>query len=1082
MKPKVTILGVSLVLALGLGCSRGTGRAPERKLVARADLAAVDASVFRSLEWRPIGPSRAGRAPAVAGDPRDPLVFYFGAASGGVWKTTDGGLYWRNVSDGYFTSASVNALAVSDSNPSVIYAGTGEVCTHPDIEPGDGVYKSTDGGKTWQHLGLVETRHIGRIVVNPKNPDLVYVAAMGHHFGTNPERGVFRSKDGGKTWQKVLFKSDRAGAVDLAMDPSNPKVIYAAIWQFIRQPWSELSGGPDSGLWKTTDGGDTWQDISRNPGLPTGVMGKIGISISASRPNRVYAVIEAADGGLFRSDDRGATWQLTSNRRDFRWLAPSYSHVTAHPTDPDTVYLSWMQVLKSTDGGRTLTAVPMAHSDHHALWIDPRNPNRMIDGSDGGAVVTLDGGRSWSSQLNQPTAQFFHIAVDNQVPYRVYATQMDSSAVSCPSTAGGGAITWSDCDVVGTAESGSIVVRPDDPNIIVAGSIGSSSGGGGNMIRFDRRLQQQRLITVWPEDQYGSPVKDVKYRFYFTYPIVISPHDTNTMYAAANKMFKTTDLGSSWETISPDLTKQDTSKMQQIDGGPITSQQFSSQYSSVIYAFAESRLTKGELWAGNDSSNIHLSRDAGKSWKDVSPPGLPDWTIISTIEPSPHDAGTVYVAAHRYKLDDTRPYLLKTTDYGKTWQMITTGIRPGDFCRVIREDTVRPGLLYAGTWSGVYVSFDAGGHWQSLQLNLPVVPVHDLIVKDNDLVAGTFGRAIWILDDLTPLREISRDALQADAHLFTVPTTYRLLGGRGGRRGGPPAESDLVRPSGGDVGIQDVRGADGTVRATVLNGGQSRPGGVWISYYLRQKPAGDVTLTLLDGRNQKILTDSSGAAPARGPRVPAEAGTNRFLWDMTYPPAREILPGPFTNLEWARALPPVAPPGAYKVRLEVGGRTYEQPFEIRRDPRVRASDADLQAQFDLMTKIRDRVSGVTDAVDQIRKTRSRIDEAEKKLGDRADARAAAEKAKEKLLAVEGALTRLLGPDPMFVPPKTLNIRLAALTSVVQSSDDRPPTQAYDVFDSLSQRVSAQLVLLKEVNDKEVADFFRLASQIAPTSD
>ncbi len=1080
MDSKDRISWLSFVLVLSLGCGGGGRKLPDRGLAARADLAAVDPSVLRSLEWRPIGPPRAGRAPAVAGDPRDPLVFYFGAASGGVWKTTDGGHYWRNISDGSFTSASVNALAIADSNPEVVYAGTGETCTHPDIEPGDGVYKSTDGGKTWAHVGLVETRHIGRIVVDPKNPDVVYVAAMGHHFGTNADRGVFRSKDGGKTWQRVLFKSDRAGAVDLAMDPTNPKVIYASIWQFIRQPWSEVSGGPDSGLWKTTDGGDTWKEISRNPGLPTGVMGKIGISICATRPSRVYAIIEAADGGLFRSDDSGATWQLVSNRRDFRWLAASYSHVTAHPTDPDTVYLSWMQVLKSTDGGRSLATVPMAHTDHHALWIDPRNPSRMIDGGDGGATVTLDGGRSWSSLLNQPTAQFFHIAVDNQVPYRVYATQMDSSAVSCPSTTNDGVINWSDCDTVGTAESGSIVVRPDDPNIIVAGSIGSSSGGGGNMIRFDRRLRQQSLITVWPEDQYGSPVKDVKYRFYFTYPIVISPHDPDTVYAAANRVFRTTDLGRSWEAISPDLTRQDASKMQAIDGGPITSQQFSSQYSSVIYAFAESRLNRGELWAGTDSGNIHLSRDGGRTWKDVSPPALPEWTIISAIEVSPHDAGTAYVAAHRYKLDDTRPYLLKTTDYGATWHMITKGIRTGDFCRVIREDTVRPGLLYAGTWSGVYVSFDAGEHWHSLQLNLPVVPVHDLVVKDNDLVAGTFGRAIWILDDLTPLRGISRDVLQSDARLLPVPAGFRLLGGRGGRRSTAGEPSDMVRPGGEDVGIQDVRGADGTVRPTVLNGGQGRPGGVWVTYYLKQKPAGEVTLTVLDGGNQAIRTYSSRAASAGDPLVPAETGMNRFEWDMTYPRAREVPPGPFTNLEWARALPPIAPPGAYHVQLHVGGQVFEQPFEIRRDPRVTASDADLRAQFDLMIRIRDRLSEVTDAVDQIRQTRTRIDEADRKLADRSEARAAADRARQKLRSVEGALTRLLGPNPMFVPPKTLNIRLAALTSVVQSADDRPPRQAYEVFDSLSQQVAAQLALLKEIQGKEVADFFRRTAGSSPS--
>jgi photosystem II stability/assembly factor-like uncharacterized protein len=1073
MKLKLIVMALCLSVACGFGCT-GTRQKQEQKPV-REYLSAVDPILFHSLEWRPIGPPRGGQAPAVIGDPRDPLVFYFGASAGGVWKTYDAGTYWQNVSDGFFTSAPVNALAIAESDPSVIYAGTGKTCAHPNIEPGDGVYKSTDAGKTWVHVGLTETRHIGAIVVHPKNPNLVYVAAMGHHFGTNPERGVFRSKDGGQSWQQVLFKSERAGAVDLAMDPTNPNVIYAGVWQFIRQPWSEQSGGPDSGLYKTTDGGDTWKDISGNPGLPKGVKGKIGISICAARPSRVYAVVEAADGGLFRSDDSGATWQLMSNRRDFRWLASWFSHVTADPKDPDTVYLPWMELLKSTDGGRTLVSLPMPHSDHHELWIDPKNPQRMMDGSDGGAIVTLNGGRSWSTQYNQPTAQFYHIAVDNQVPYRVYATQMDNSAVSCPSRTHEGVIAWGDCDSVGTGESGSIVVRPDDPNIVISGSIGSSSGGGGNMIRFDRRTKQQRLITVWPEDQYWSPVKDVKYRFYFTYPIVLSPHDPNILYACANKVFRTTNQGTSWEAISPDLTKNDTSKMQEIDGGPITWQQFSSQYSSVIYAFAESRLTKGELWAGNDSGGIHLSRDAGKTWEDVSPKGLlPDWTIISTIEVSPHDAGTVYVAAHRYKLDDTRPYLLKTTDYGKTWQPITNGIREGDFCRVIREDTVRPGLLYAGTWSGVSVSFDAGAHWQSLQLNLPVVPVHDLIVKDTDLVAGTFGRAAWILDDLTPLREISRAVTQATVHLFRVPPTYRLLGGGRGFGRGANMDPQYLRIASDSIAVQEVRAPDGRTIRRVLNGGQSPAPGVWVSYSLKQKPEGEVSLSFLDGKNQVIRTYTTGATEERGPRVPAQPGTNRFIWDMTYPGAREIPPGQLIGMEWARAVPPVARPGTYKVQLRVGGQVYEQPFEIRKDPRITASDQDLQAQFDLMIKVRDRLSEVTDAVNELRKARGQVEEAEKAAAGRADVQAAAGKVKDKLLAIEGTLTRLMGPSPMQVPPKTLNIRLAALTSVVQSADDVPTRQSYEVFDSLSARVATELAQLKEVLGRDVPDVLKMA--------
>ena len=1081
MKLRLMMFGMCLVVLSGIGCS-GTGRKPEQ--TQPRGYPDVDASVLGSLAWRSIGPPRGGRAPAVAGDPGDPLVFYFGAAGGGVWKTSDGGTYWQNISDGYFSTASVGAIAVAESDPNVIYVGTGEVCTHPDIEAGDGVYKSTNAGKTWVHLGLNESRHIGRIVVHPKNPNLVYVAAMGHHFGYNRERGVYRSKDGGQTWQLVLFKSEKAGAADLSLDPTNPNVIYASMYQLLREPWSEPSGGPDSGFYKSTDGGDTWKDISRSPGLPKGTLGKIGVAVSPARPTRVWALIEAADGGLFRSDDSGATWQLMSDRRDFRFLASSYTHVIAHPKDPDTVYIPWMEFFRSTDGGRTLTSLPMPHSDHHALWIDPRNPQRMIEGSDGGAIVTFNGGNSWSSQYNQPTAELFHVAVDTRFPYHVYGTQMDSSAVSVPSRTHESAIEWKDADVVGTAESGGIAVRPDDPNIVFAGSIGSSGGGGGNLLRYNRRTGQQQLITVWPEDQYGSPVKDVKHRFHFTYPVVLSPHDPNILYVAANKVFRSTSQGSSWEVISPDLTRNDASKMQKIDGGPITSQGFSSQYSSVIFALAESPLNAGELWAGTDDGGIHLSRNAGRTWQNVSPAGLPEWTNISTIEASSHDPGTVYVAANRHEVDDQRPFLYKTIDYGKTWQPINSGIREGDFPRVIREDPARRGLLYAGTETGVYVSFNAGATWQSLQLNLPAVPVHDLVVKDNDLVAATHGRAFWILDDLTPLREITREVTQAPAHLFSVPVAYRLLGGgRGFGRGTTPGP-EYLRISGDGIAFHESRRPDGSTMRGYLNAGNNPPVGVLVSYFLKQKADGEVSLTFLDAGNQVVRRFTSAGSDSRGPAVTTAPGTNRFVWDMTYPNARELPPGPFLGLEWARAVPPVASPGTYKVQLSVGGQQYEQPFEIRRDPRVSASQQDLDAQFALMIKIRDELSEVTDAVNALRKVRGGVEAAEKRIEGRAGSQAAREAAarvKEKLLAIEGTLTRLMGPNPMHLPPKTLNIKLAALTTVVSSADAAPTRQSSEVFEDLSARVAAQLAQLKDVVNREAPEFVKMSESLAPSA-
>ena len=999
------------------------------------------------------------------------------AASG---KRTTRAIYWQNVSDGFFTTASVGAIAVAESDPNVIYAGMGEVCTHPDIEGGDGVYKSTDAGKTWTNVGLKESEHIGAIVIHPRDPDMVYVAALGHHYGFNPERGVYRSKDGGKTWKRVLFKSDKAGAVDLSMDPSNPDVIYASIYQLLRQPWSEPSGGPDSGFYKSTDGGDTWTEISRNPGLPKGELGKIGLAISRSRPNRVYALIEAADGGIFRSEDAGATWSLINNQRDFRFLASSYTHIIADPKNPDTIYLPWMELFKSTDGGKTIVSLPMPHSDHHALWIDPENPKRMIEGSDGGAIVTINGGKSWSSQYNQPTGEFYHVNVDTQFPYRVYGTQMDNSAISVPSRTHDAAIEWKD-------------VTPSAPpkaatswcarTIRISSSRGPSAApaaAAGICCVYDRRTGQQQLITVWPEDQYGSPVKDVKYRFHFTYPVLLSPQDPNVLYVAANKVFRSSTQGSSWEVISPDLTKNDLSKMQEIDGGPITSQGFSSQYSSVIFALAASRLKRGELWAGSDDGSIHLSRDDGKTWQNVSPKDLPEWTNVSTIDVSPHDPGTAYIAANRHELDDQRPYVLKTTDYGQTWQHIENGVGPRDFPRVIREDTVRKGLLYLGTETGVYVSFNAGASWQSLRFNLPAVPVHDLVVKDNDLVAGTHGRAFWILDDLTPLREMTREVTEAPAHLFKVLPTYRLLGGRGsgGGGGGPASGPDYLRISGDGIALHETRRADGTVARTYLNAGNNPAAGVVVTYYLKQKPEDDVSLTFLDANNQVIRQLSSAGSEGGGPGVPAAPGTNRFVWDMTYPGAREIPPGQFLPLEWARAQLPVAPPGRYKVRLHAGGRDYEQTFEIRKDPRVSATEQDLRAQFALMLQVRDKLSQVTDAVNEVRKVRGEVAQAAKRMGVGSGAQAATEAAAKldaRLVEIEGTLTRLLGPNPMRVPPKTLNIRLATLTAVVQSSDEAPPRQAYDVFEDLAGRADAQLTELKNLKEREISEFMKMVA-------
>ena len=1075
-KSKMVIALVKLFAAMSLLCAASGIIAAQGPAAYPAD---VDSNFLQGLRWRSIGPPRGGRVPAVAGDPKNPLVFYMGTEGGGVWKTYDAGRYWQNVSDPYFKTASIGALAVAPSDPRVVYVGTGETSQHVDIQAGDGVYKSTDGGTTWVNVGLGATRHIARIVISPRDPNLVYVAAFGHEFSSNPDRGVYRSQDGGRTWQKILYVSERAGAVDLSMDPSNPKVIYAAIWQFVRKPWSETSGGPDSGLYKTTDGGDHWTNISHNPGFPQGILGKIGVSIANSQPSRVYAVVEARHGGLFRSDDSGATWHLMNANRSFLYMAFWYMHVIADPQDPNTVYVPQVTMWKPTDGGHTLKPVEYEHGDNHALWIDPTNSRRMIEGNDGGAIVTLNGGDSWSTEMNQPTEEIFKMAVDDQYPYRVYGTPMDNDAVSCPSETMGPAIEWKDCYTVGSAESGFISPQAGHPDIVVAGAVGSSEGGGGNLYQYNVRTGQQRMITVWPEDQYQSPEIDVKYRFYFTFPVLFSPHDPNTLYAAAQYVFRSTDLGTSWQVISPDLTHDDKSLMMHLDG-PISSQKLSSQYISTIYSLAESPLQAGELWAGSDDGSVHYSPDGGKTWVDRSPKDLPQWTGIYSIEVSSRDPGTVYIAPNRHELSDHTPYLEMTTDYGKTWHRIDRGIPDGDYAWVIREDPVRRGLLYAGTEGGIFISFDDGANWQSLRRNMPVVAVRDMKVKNDDLVAATHGRAFWILDGLHVLREISPEVTDSSVHLFTVPLTYRLMGaGFDFSRSGSHESHGpgFVRILGDGAALHQTRQADGSLQATYLNAGTNPPKGVVVTYYLKQKADGPVTLAFMDPQGKLIKQFSSHSSDRSAPPVSAEAGTNQFVWDMTYPNARQLPQGVYAEEERGDARAAVAVPGTYEVRLSVAGQYYERNFVIREDPRVSVTQQDLQAQFDLMMRIDAQIDEVTDTVRQIQKARGQVQAVRKQAQGRRAVQSAADKLDAALEGVESMLVRMINPEhPMYMPPKTMNIRLQELTTVVESADAAPTKQSYEVFNLLSSQTAAAMSRLKPLLDEQLPALLKNADE------
>ena len=1010
-------------------------------------------ALYQAMHWRNIGPFRGGRSVAVAGHPDLPYTYYFGATGGGVWKTEDGGITWVNVSDSTFQWGSVGAIAVAESDPNVVYVGMGESCLRGNISPGDGVYKSEDGGKTWKHMGLENTHFIGKIVVHPKNPDLVYVAAMGHVFGPNPERGVFRSKDGGKTWEKILYRNEKTGAIDIVMDPNNPRVLYAALWEAYRNPWSLSSGGPGSGLFKSTDGGDTWEELTKRPGMPEGPIGKIGIAVSPAQRDRVWAIVEAKKGGVFRSDDGGKTWHLLNSDSNLRQRAFYYTHIYADPKDPETVYVLNVRFHKSVDGGKTYKTISVPHGDNHDLWIDPNNPLRMIEGNDGGANVTYNGGKSWTEQ-DFPTAQFYHVTVDNQFPYRVYGAQQDNSTVSIASRTSGFGIGRTDWYSVGGGESGYIAVRPDDPNIVYAGSY------DGLLTRYDHRTGQIRVISVWPDNPMGSGAAPLKYRFQWTFPILVSPHDPNVLYVAGNVVFKSTDEGMSWQVISPDLTRNDKSK-QGPSGGPITHDNTSVEYYCTIFSLAESPLQKGLLWAGSDDGLIHITRDGGQTWQDVTPPKklLPEWALISIIDPSPHDPGTAYVAATRYKLDDFKPYLLKTTDYGKTWKLITRGLPKNEYTRVIREDPNRKGLLYCGTERGVYVSFDDGGHWQPLQLNLPRVPVHDLVVqpRERDLVVATHGRAFWILDDLTPLYEINDQVAAADVYFFKQRPVYRMGGG------------SFFRPG--------------------MTVGQNPPAGAVFRYYFKEKPKGEVKLEILDAKGNKICTFSSkgkkkeGAAKGRrggGRRnkLPAKAGMNQFVWDLRYPDAKR-LPG---LILWAGTTRgPLAVPGKYRARLLVNGKTYTQEFEIKKDPRLKTTPEDFQAQFDLLIKIRDRITDAHKAVLKIREIKRQTNELVKRLKGHKTEQKIAKAAKElnkKLSAIEEEIIQVKirsSQDALNYPIK-LNNKLASLAAAVSRSDTRPTQQEYKVFKTLSAQLDAQLTRLDEVIKRDLPAFNKLVRE------
>ncbi|MEQ1607149.1 MAG: glycosyl hydrolase [Pyrinomonadaceae bacterium] len=1038
----VSLFGHLLLLSLVLvNASAQTGQA------AKAD-------PLKNLQFRLIGPFRGGRVGAVEGIANQPNVYYYGATGGGVWKTTDGGTNWLNVSDGFFKTGSVGAIDAADSDPNVIYVGMGEETVRGNVSSGDGVYRSSDGGKTWKHVGLEDTQQISRVRVHPTDPNTVYVAALGHLWGNNEQRGIFRTKDGGKTWTKILYRNAETGASDLIIDPSNPNTLYAGFWQIGRKPWRMDSGGDGSGLFKSIDGGDTWTEISRNRGLPSGVLGKIGVAVSPLNSNRIWAMVEAKDGGLYRSDDAGETWQRVNEGANIRQRPWYYTRVYADTGNENTVYVLNVGFHKSTDGGRTFTNVGTPHGDNHDLWINPKDPNRMINGNDGGSNVTADGGSTWTAQ-DQPTAQFYRVLTDNDFPYNIYGAQQDNSTVRIASRSDNGTISVSDWFAVGGGESGWIAPHPENSDIVFAGSY------DGLLTKYNRKTGQERNIDVYPDNPMGSGADGTKYRFQWNFPIIFSPFKTAGkfgLYTAANVLFRSFDEGVSWQAISPDLTRNDKSK-QKSSGGPISQDNTSVEYFGTIFSVDESPVKQGVIWAGTDDGLVQVSQDDGKTWANVTPPGMPEWIQVNEVTASPFDAGTAYVAATNYKNDDQKPYLYKTTDFGKTWKKIVTGIPADQFTRTLIEDPNKRDFLYAGTERGIFYSSNGGDNWQSLQLNLPVVPITDLTIqkREKDLVVATQGRSFYVLDNLPILYQLA-DAEKASAFLFKPEDAYRTAGGGGFNL--PPT-------------------------ATV---GRNPASGAVVNYFLKDKPAKDVTIEFLDAQNAVIrkftrrIESAGGAepAPAGGggfggggadPQPSADIGLNTFAWNYRLPNAATI-PG---LIMWGGSLAgPRIPPGSYSVRLTVDGKVVgTEPFAVRADLRLTTTPEEFAKQYDLMKKINSKLTETHTAIIDLRDMRTQLETLSRRL--KPENKDLIDKARDiikKLTDVEEALhqTKIRSGQDALNFPIRLNNKLAAVSSFVDSSDDGPTASAYVVFADITSQIDVQLAKLAAVKATDIPDF------------
>jgi photosystem II stability/assembly factor-like uncharacterized protein len=985
-----------------------------------------DTALYNSLKWRNIGPFRGGRSAAVTGVPGKTNLFYFGSTGGGVWKTEDGGSTWTNISDGYF-GGSVGSVAVSETDNNVIYVGGGEKTVRGNVSYGYGIWKSIDAGKSWEYKGLPGSRHIPRIRIHPKNPDVVFAAVLGDLYKSSDERGIYKSIDGGNTWKKVLYANANAGAVDLVIDPNNYRVLYASTWRVRRTPYSLASGGEGSGLWKSTDEGTTWKEITSNKGLPSGTLGIIGIAVSPVKNDRVFALVEAENGGVFRSDDGGKTWEKTNESRSLRQRAWYYTRIYADTKDEDVVYVMNVRYHKSKDGGRTFSAHSAPHGDHHDLWISPEDSERMIIGDDGGAQVSFDGGENWTTYHNQPTAQFYRVTTDNHFPYRIYGAQQDNSTVRISHRTDGNSIGQSDWEATAGGESAHIAVDPLDNDIVYGGSY------GGFLTRVNHRTKEQQAINVWPDNPMGYGAEGMKYRFQWNFPIFFSPHNPKRLYAASNHLHVTENGGRSWETISPDLTLNDSTRLGP-SGGPITKDNTGVEYYCTIFAAIESPYEKDLLWTGSDDGLIHVSKDGGKSWKNVTPAGMPEWMMINSIDADPFVKGGAYVAGTRYKSGDYTPYLFKTKDYGVSWELITTGIDADHFTRVVRADPDRKGLLYCGTETGMYISFDDGASWQSFQRNLPIVPITDLTIKNKNLIVATQGRSFWMIDDISPLHQLSVEIANSNFHLYKPQDSYRM---------------------------------DGSSRRS-RTAGQNHPGGVLVNFYVASlSDSTEVSLEFSDDTGKVIKTLSNHAADKKD-SLAVESGTNQFVWNMQYEDAKKF---DGMILWWASTSGPKAIPGSYHVKLKVDGDSSVQSFDVLKDPRIKSTDKDLERQFVFLMEIRDKLSEAHQAIITIRKVNSQISGLKSRLNedDHASLMMEIDTLEKALNSIEENLYQTKNKsnqDPLNYPIRLTN-KLGHLAALNGYGTFAPTQQELELKQELFAKIDAQLASFLQIEKYEI---------------